>query len=63
MLTSVVNAAKELGCSAEHIRRQIRAGRWPFYVLSDKGTRVDVEEIKALGRLVAEGKRERREKK
>ena len=56
MLRSITDASTELGCSTEHIRRQIRAGRWPFYKLGKKGTRIDVEEIKALGRLIAEGK-------
>lgn len=62
-LVTVAQAARELGVSAEHIRRQFRAGRWPYYSLGKKGTRVDVEEIKALGRLIAEGEQERRKRK
>lgn len=62
MLVSVSQAAKDLGVSVEHIRRMIRAGRWPYYKLGKKGTRVDVEEIKALGRLIAEGEQERRKR-
>ena len=48
MLKSVVKAAKELGVSVEHIRRMLRAKRWPFYRLGPKATRVDVEEVKRL---------------
>lgn len=59
MLFTVSQAAKELGVSTEHVRRQIRAGRWPYYQLGKKGTRIDVQEIKALGRLIAEGDREK----
>jgi excisionase family DNA binding protein len=56
VLVNIPQAAKELGVSVEHIRRQIRSGRWPFYKLGAKATRIDVDEIKALGRLIAEGK-------
>ena len=63
MLVKISEAAKLLGVSSEHIRRMIRAGRWPYYKLGKKGTRVDVEEIKALGRLIADGEQERRKGK
>lgn len=53
MLVSITVAAKELGVSTEHIRRMIRAGKWPVYSLGPKATRIDPEEIKALGRLIA----------
>lgn len=56
MLVTVTEAAKQLGVSIEHIRRQIRAGRWPYYKLGPKATRIDIEEVKALGRLIAQGK-------
>ena len=56
MLVSITQGAKELGVSVEHVRHQIRTGRWPFYKLGPKATRVDVEEIKALGRLIAQGR-------
>ncbi len=59
-LLAITQAAKELGCSAEHIRRQVRAGRWPAYQLGTKAMRIDTEEIKNLGRLVHEGKVESR---
>lgn len=56
MLLNVSQAAKELGVCAETVRRNIRAGRWPFYLLGPKTTRIDPDEIRALGRLIAEGK-------
>ncbi len=56
MLVTVTQAAKMLGVSIEHIRRQIRTGRWPYYTLGPKATRIDVEQIKSLGRLIAQGK-------
>ncbi len=58
MLTGITQASKELGVSAEHIRRMVRAGRWPVYKLGPKATRIDVDEIRLLSRLPAKGKRE-----
>jgi excisionase family DNA binding protein len=57
MLMRITEAAKELGVSGAHIRRMIRTGKWPVYSMGPKATRVDVEEIKALGRLIAEAKK------
>ena len=59
MLITISQAAKELGVSTEHIRRQIRAGRWPYYQLGLKATRVDPDEIRALGKLNAQGQQAR----
>ncbi len=59
MLMSVAAAARELGCSTEHVRRMIRKGKWPVYSLGPKATRIDVEEIKALGRLIAKANQNR----
>ncbi|MBI3001318.1 MAG: helix-turn-helix domain-containing protein [Deltaproteobacteria bacterium] len=56
MLSNISQAAKELGVSTETVRRNLRAGRWPYYKLGPKTTRVDVEEIRALGKLIAEGR-------
>lgn len=53
MLTNVSQTAKELGVSVEHARRQIRAGIWPTYKLGPKVTRLDIEEIRQIGRLAA----------
>ena len=62
MLVGITQASKELGISPEHIRRMIRANRWPYYRLGKRGIRVDVGEIRNLGRLIAEGEQERRKK-
>ena len=59
-LMSISQAARELGCSQEHVRRMIRSGRWPAYRLGLKATRIYVEEVRALGKLVHESERERR---
>lgn len=58
MLKTISAAARELGVSGEHIRRMVKRGRWPFYRLGPKAMRVDPDEIKNLGRLVAEGEKE-----
>lgn len=58
-LVSISQAAKQLGCCTEHVRRMIRAGRWPAYKLGPKATRIDVDEVRALGRLIQQGERER----
>ena len=60
MLLSIAQASKELGLSPGHIRKQIKSGRWPSYRLGDKALRVDVEEIRALGRMVEAWKREQK---
>ena len=56
MLVGITQAAHELGVSTEHIRRMVRAGKWPVYRLGRKATRLDVDEIKRLGRLDIEAK-------
>lgn len=62
MLLTVKRAARELGVSPDHVRRMIRGGRWPFYRLGLRATRIDVEEVKELGRLIAQGEKEREKK-
>jgi len=59
-LVSISQAAKQLGCCAEHVRRMIRAGKWPAYRLGPKATRIDVDEVRALGRLIQQGELEKR---
>lgn len=63
MLKRISEAARELGCSCEHLRRQIRLGRWPSYLIGTRQVRVDVDEIKNLLRLtvraIEHGERER----
>jgi excisionase family DNA binding protein len=51
MLLTISQAAKELGVSAETVRRKIRDGVWPFYKLGPKSTRIDPDEIRAMARL------------
>lgn len=60
MLVRIAEAARQLGVSAEHIRHMIRVGKWPVYKLGPKATRLDLEEIKNLGRLIADSGQERR---
>jgi excisionase family DNA binding protein len=54
MLMNISQGAKLLGVSPEHIRRQIRAGRWPYYRLGEKALRIDVDEIQSLARMISE---------
>jgi len=58
MLLNVRAAARELDCSPDHVRRMIKMGRWPYYRLGLRALRVDPQEIKSLGRLVADGEKE-----
>ncbi len=58
MLVGITEASRQLGVSAEHIRRQVRSGRWPVYKLGLKAVRLDVEEIRQLGRLATEREKE-----
>lgn len=62
ILLNITQAAKELGVSAETVRRNIRAKKWPFYKLGPKSTRIDPQEIRALGKLIAEGRPEAEER-
>lgn len=59
MLSRIAEAARELGCSPDHARRMIKSGRWPYYRIGPKAMRIDPEEIKNLGRMIAQGERER----
>jgi len=53
-LVSIQEAARALGVSPDTVRRRIKGGHWPYYPLGPKAIRLDVEEIKSLGRLIAE---------
>ncbi len=57
MLVKIGEASRLLGVSPEHISRQIRTGQWPHYRLGPKAIRIDVDEIRALGRLAAQAER------
>ena len=58
-LKRVSDAAKELGVSMEHVRKQIRQGEWPSYELGSKARRLDVDEIREIGKIRAQAKREK----
>ena len=62
-LVSIREAAQVLKLSDRHIRRMISEGRWPFYRLGKRMIKLDLEEIKNLGRMIAEGEQERRKAK
>jgi len=50
------HAAKELSISERFLRQLIAEGRIPFYRLSKRTLRVDVNELRDYMRLIAEGK-------
>ena len=56
MFTRIAVAARELSISERFLRQLIAAKRIPFYRLSDRTLRVDVQELRDLMRLIAEGK-------
>lgn len=62
MLTTISTAARELGCSPEHISRMIKSVWWPFYRLGLEAMRVDPDEVKSLRRLIADGEKVRGKK-
>ena len=62
-LKSVTEAAEELGLCKAQVRKKLNAGEWPYFKLGKKGTRLDVDEIKSLGRLIAKSEQERQSQK
>ena len=56
MLLSIRELAKTFRTSERHVRRMIAEGHWPSYRLGHRMLRVDLDEIKRLSRLIAEGK-------
>lgn len=58
MLVTKKELAKALKVSERHIERMVSLGQWPFYRFSPRVIRFDPEEVKALGRLISEGKPE-----
>jgi len=59
-LVSIPQAARELGCTPEHIRRKIKAGQWPHYKFGGKMLRVDTEELREMARLTAMTQQQKR---
>lgn len=53
MLVGISEAARQLGVATETVRRMVKAGNWPAYRFGPKSLRIDVDEIKRLGRLKA----------
>ncbi len=60
MLRRISEAARELDCSKDLIRKMIKSGKWPSYQVGSKAVRVDIEEIRNLSRLIAEAEKRQR---
>lgn len=56
MFVSVKQAAKALTISQRFLRQLIAEQRIPFYRLSERTLRVDLDELRDYMRLIAEGK-------
>lgn len=56
MYVSVKNAAKALSISERFLRQLIAENRIPFYRLSPRTTRVDLDELRDFMKMIAEGK-------
>ena len=54
LLVPVKQAAKSCNASAAHFYRLIRKGRIPFYRLSPRTTRIDLDELRAYVRQFPE---------
>jgi excisionase family DNA binding protein len=55
MMMKLKHAAKELSVSERFLRILIAEGRIPFYRLSKRTLRVDLDELRDYMRLIAEG--------
>jgi len=55
-MLSIKDAARELHMSQRFLRRLIGENRIPFYRLSERTIRVDLDELRDYMRLIAEGK-------
>jgi excisionase family DNA binding protein len=56
MFTPIAGAAKALNVSERFLRQLIADNRIPFYRLSPRTLRVDLNELRDYMRLIAEGK-------
>ena len=54
--TKIKDGAVALNVSEGFLRQLIRQGRIPFYRLSPRTTRIDLQEVKSYMRLLATGK-------
>ena len=53
---SVREASTALGFSTSHLYRLIKSKRIPFYQLTPRTIRLDLEELRTLGRIDAQGR-------
>jgi len=60
MFQAVKSAAAELSISESFLRGLIRANKIPFYRLSERTLRVDVNELRAFMRRTAENQAQRK---
>lgn len=56
MFTRIAVAARELGVSERFLRQLIAQNRIPFYRLSPRTLRVDLNELRDNMKLIAEGR-------
>ena len=63
MLVNLSEASRILGISTQSIRRRIKNGEWPSYRLGPKSLRLDLSEIKSLGRLISEVAQEQKKER
>ncbi len=56
MMIKLKHAAMELSVSERFLRQLIRKGQIPFYRLSKRTLRVDMNEVRDYVRMIAEGK-------
>jgi excisionase family DNA binding protein len=56
MMLSIAKAAGQLSVSERFLRQLIADKRIPYYRLSPRTLRVDLDELRDLMRLIAEGK-------
>ena len=58
MLIPVRAAAEELGISRTFLYRLINQGRVPYFKLTERTTRVDLDELRSLMKTIAQGRPE-----
>jgi len=58
MFINIHEAAKALAVSERFLRQLVVDGRIPFYKLSSRVIRFDIDELRSYMRLIAEGKPE-----
>ena len=58
MFTKLSSAARELGVSEKFLRQLVAQKRIPFYKLSPRTLRVDLDELRDYMRLIANGENE-----